>query len=61
MLVIILIGVFGGIKLDQWLHMSIPVFTMLLSVLSVILAIYTVTRELIRGGRKDRYHKNGNS
>lgn len=53
MLVIILLGVFGGIKLDQWLHMKGPVFTVVLSVASVILAIYTVTRDLIREGKKD--------
>lgn len=47
MLVIILIGVFGGFKLDTWLH-SGPVFTIILSLISVILAIYFVTKDLIR-------------
>jgi F0F1-type ATP synthase assembly protein I len=51
MLVIILIGVFGGIKLDSWLKMKVPVFTIVLSILSVILAIYTVTRDLIKSGK----------
>lgn len=50
MLVIILAGVFGGIKLDQWLKLKAPVFTVILSLLSVILAIYYVTRDLIRSG-----------
>jgi hypothetical protein len=49
MLVIILLGVFGGFKLDQWLHTR-PVFTIILSFGSVILAIYYVTKDLI--GRK---------
>ncbi|MCU0370886.1 MAG: AtpZ/AtpI family protein [Bacteroidales bacterium] len=57
MLVIILIGVFGGIKLDEWLNLTIPVFTIILSILAVILSIYTVTRDLMkptRGpGKKD--------
>ncbi len=53
MLVIILAGVFGGYQLDQWLKLSFPVFTILLSILSVILAIYSVTRELMRQGRRD--------
>lgn len=57
MLIIILVGVFGGIKLDQWLKMSFPVFTVILSVLAVILSIYTVTRDLLKHnkgrGQKD--------
>ena len=48
MLVIILLGVFGGVKLDEWLNLSIPVFTVILSLLSVVLAIYTVTKDLIK-------------
>jgi F0F1-type ATP synthase assembly protein I len=51
MLVIILIGVFGGIKLDEWLKLTFPVFTIILSILSVILAIYTVTRDLLKSGK----------
>jgi len=48
MLIIILIGVFGGIKLDEWLKLSVPVFTIVLSILAVILSIYTVTRDLLK-------------
>lgn len=48
MLVIILAGVFGGYKLDQWLELNLPVFTVLLSLLSVILAIYTVVKDLLK-------------
>ncbi|MDZ7743545.1 MAG: AtpZ/AtpI family protein [Bacteroidota bacterium] len=48
MIVIILIGVFGGIKLDEWVGWSFPVFTVILSILSVILSIYYVTRDLIK-------------
>jgi F0F1-type ATP synthase assembly protein I len=51
MLIIILIGVFGGIGLDKWLKLTIPIFTISLSILSVILAIYTVTRGLLKSGR----------
>ena len=51
MLIIILIGVFGGIKLDEWLKLSVPVFTIILSILSVILAIYTVTKDLLKPGK----------
>jgi hypothetical protein len=48
MLAIILIGVFGGVKLDAWLELKIPVFTVLLSLLSVILAIYYVVKDLLK-------------
>jgi F0F1-type ATP synthase assembly protein I len=48
MLIIILIGVFGGIKLDQWLKLTFPVFTVILSILAVILSIYTVTKDLMK-------------
>jgi F0F1-type ATP synthase assembly protein I len=47
MLAIILLGIFGGFKLDEWLH-SKPFLTIILSLLSVILAIYFVTRDLLR-------------
>jgi F0F1-type ATP synthase assembly protein I len=47
MLVIILIGVFGGYKLDNVLHTS-PLFVILLSIISVFISIYTVTRDLLR-------------
>jgi F0F1-type ATP synthase assembly protein I len=51
MLVIILAGVFGGIKLDEWLGLSIPVFTVVFSILAVILSIYTVTKDLMKPSR----------
>ena len=35
MLAIILLGVFGGLKLDQWLHLKAPVFTVIFSILFV--------------------------
>lgn len=48
MLVIILAGVFGGLKLDEVVSWNFPVFTLVLSFLSVILAIYYVTRDLLK-------------
>jgi ATP synthase protein I len=47
MLVIIVIGVFGGYKLDEWLHTR-PILIILLSLLAVILSIYSVTRNFLR-------------
>ena len=35
MLAIILIGVWGGYKLDEWLDLKFPIFTVTLSLLSV--------------------------
>jgi len=60
MLAIILIGVFGGIKLDEWLNLEFPVFTVILSLLSVIGAIYFVTKDLIKinNHKKDLPKKN---
>ena len=47
MLVIIFAGVFGGFKIDQWLHCQ-PVFTVILSLLAVFLSIYFVVKDLLR-------------
>jgi F0F1-type ATP synthase assembly protein I len=46
MIVIILIGVFSGYKLDQWLHTK-PFLIIILSLLSVIISIYSVTHNLL--------------
>ena len=48
MLVIITGGVFGGYKLDEYLNFEFPVFTLLLSLLSVGFAIYIVTKDLLK-------------
>lgn len=42
------IGVFGGIKTDEWLGMHIPVFTVLLSFIGVIAAVYFAVKDLVR-------------
>ncbi|MBN2668112.1 MAG: AtpZ/AtpI family protein [Bacteroidales bacterium] len=48
MALIITAGAFGGFKLDQWLEISIPVFTLILSVFSVALAVYLAIRDIIK-------------
>jgi len=48
MLLIILLGVFGGIKIDEWLNLAFPVFGILLSLLAVVAAIYSVTKEFLK-------------
>ncbi len=47
MLAIILLGVFAGVKLDQWLHLK-PILTVVLSIVSVAMSIYFVTKDLLR-------------
>lgn len=48
MIAIILIGVFGGMKLDQLLKLQFPIFTVVLSLISVVLAMYYVVKDLIK-------------
>jgi ATP synthase protein I len=48
MIVIILITVWGGIKLDKLLEFEKPVFTVILSLLGVFAAIYTAIKDFIR-------------
>ena len=48
MVAIILIGVFGGVKLDEYLQLGFPVFTVVFSLLSVFLAIYYVIKDLLK-------------
>ena len=37
---IVFIFTYGGVKLDAWLGLKIPVFTLVLSIISIVLAIY---------------------
>lgn len=48
MIAIILVGVFGGMKLDKWLETRFPVFTVVLSFVSVMLALYYSLKDFIR-------------
>ncbi len=48
MLVIILLGVYGGYKLDELLNIKFPVFTIILSLISVSLAIYVAIKDFIK-------------
>ncbi|HOW30864.1 MAG TPA: AtpZ/AtpI family protein [Bacteroidales bacterium] len=45
---IIAAGVFGGVKLDQWLKLKFPIFTLILSILSFSTALYLAVKDLIR-------------
>ncbi len=48
MLAIILLGVFVGVKIDKWIRWEFPVFTALFSIISVVLAVYYVTRDFLK-------------
>lgn len=42
----------GGFKLDQWLNLHFPIFTVVLSLLGVGLAIYLLIRTVSKSGGK---------
>jgi ATP synthase protein I len=48
MIIIILITVWGGIKLDKLFALESPVFTVILSLLGVFAAIYTAVKDFIK-------------
>jgi hypothetical protein len=49
MIAIILVGVFGGLKLDQAVErMEFPLFTLVFTFLAVCFSIYYTIRDLIR-------------
>jgi ATP synthase protein I len=52
MLVIIVLGVFGGYKLDQYLGTT-PLLTIILSFAGVTLAIYHAIKDFLRSTKKD--------
>jgi hypothetical protein len=48
MLAIIGLGVFGGYKLDNMMGNKIPIFTLILSLLSVAAAIYLSIKDFLK-------------
>jgi hypothetical protein len=52
MVIIIGLGVFGGIKIDKWLHMRFPLFTIILSLAAVALSIYYFVKDLTKLNNK---------
>jgi len=48
MVVIILVGAFGGKALDEWLNWDFPVFTLFLTLLCVAAAVIYGMRELFK-------------
>ena len=52
MLAILALGVFGGIGLDNWLELKFPIFTVILSFLAVVGAIYYGIKDFIGTKKK---------
>ncbi len=48
MIFIIIGGTFGGFYIDKWIAWKFPVFTVVLSILSVIFALYFALKDLIK-------------
>jgi len=48
MMFIILAGVFAGFRLDKWLAWRFPVFTFILTILAIIIAIYTAIKDFLK-------------
>lgn len=48
MAVTIFLGVWGGKKLDAYLENNTPVFTLVFSLLGVVIAIYNVIKDLLK-------------
>ena len=46
MIVIILVGVFSGVKLDEYFEMETAIFTLVLSLISVAGSMYVIIREI---------------
>ncbi len=52
MAVIVLAGAFGGRELDKWIHWHFPVFTVVLTLLSIVLSILYGIREFFKHDNK---------
>ncbi|CAN5326189.1 hypothetical protein BH10BAC1_BH10BAC1_10810 [soil metagenome] len=48
MIAIIVGGVFAGVYLDKWLALKFPIFTLVLTLLSVFLAMYYFIKDVIK-------------
>lgn len=48
MLAVILLSVFGGLKLDRWLELRFPVFTVVGALSGVVMSIYFAVKDLLR-------------
>ena len=51
MIAIMLLGVFGGMQLDKWLMTGFPVFTFVLTIVAVVLAIYSAIKDFLKNDK----------
>lgn len=51
--VTIALGVFGGVKMDKWLGTS-PIFTLILSLAGVAIAMYVMIKTLLKPKNKKK-------
>ena len=54
MFAIIAIGAFLGVKLDEYLDNNNNLFTIIFSLVAVLLAIYSVIRQIIKMGNEEK-------
>lgn len=48
MIAVVLIVLYGGIKLDEYLEFEFPLFTILGAIIGVVLAIYYAVKDFLR-------------
>ena len=48
MIVTIGLGTFAGVKIDRWLEIKFPIFTLILSLFSVFTAIYLAIKDFLK-------------
>jgi ATP synthase protein I len=53
MLAIILVGIYGGKKLDEWLHTGSRVFTLSFALISVVGAMYLMIKDVLKNNKPD--------
>jgi hypothetical protein len=48
LIAIVLAGFFGGMKLDDWLNINFPVFTLTLSISGLVVSLYLLIKDLLK-------------
>ena len=48
LIAIVLAGFFGGMKIDQWLNLKFPVFTLVLALSGLFISLYLLIKDLLK-------------
>jgi F0F1-type ATP synthase assembly protein I len=48
LIAVVLLGFFGGMKLDDWMNMKFPVFTLVLACTGLFLSLYLLIKDLLK-------------